>query len=327
MSSKSQWSHHEEASPEGTAITSSQWDDAEKGLYDNTPTLPVLPPPAAHLDEKKEQIIESYSTANVTVPPPAPRPAAAKKSGPKPNRWILLQLWFNTYRKFFTFVTLLNLTGIVLAACDRFPYAENHLGALVLGNLLMAVLMRNELFLRFLYIISIYGLRSVRPPLAPFPNSTYAHQGCLLAVGTALHQVQRDVDPAACRRHPLGVCAVGCCVSQQAFIFLGWATLTALLSWLVYKVVDIIRYRAVQHPSVLATGILTNVAVIISVLSAFPWIRKSVPPPCLSRRLEENHQANKSTATTTTRSRDTTALSDGWASRYVTPPFRVRVGC
>jgi hypothetical protein len=46
----------------------------------------------------------------------------------------------------------------------------------------------------------------------------------------------------------------------------------------VYKVVDIIIYRATQHPAVIATGIITNVAVIISVLSAFPWVRKSVFP-------------------------------------------------
>jgi hypothetical protein len=47
----------------------------------------------------------------------------------------------------------------------------------------------------------------------------------------------------------------------------------------VYKIVDIIRFRTQQHPSVIATGIITNVAVIISVLSAFPWIRKSVALP------------------------------------------------
>jgi hypothetical protein len=44
--------------------------------------------------------------------------------------------------------------------------------------------------------------------------------------------------------------------------------------WLVYKIVDIIRYRAVQHPAVIASGIITNVFIIISVLSAFPWVRK-----------------------------------------------------
>ena len=46
-----------------------------------------------------------------------------------------------------------------------------------------------------------------------------------------------------------------------------------------YKIVDIIKYRAVQHKAVIATGIVTNVAVIISVISAFPWIRKSVLLP------------------------------------------------
>jgi hypothetical protein len=49
-----------------------------------------------------------------------------------------------------------------------------------------------------------------------------------------------------------------------------------LVSWLVYKIVDIVRYRAVQAPAVIATGIITNVFIIISVLSAFPWVRKSV---------------------------------------------------
>ena len=44
--------------------------------------------------------------------------------------------------------------------------------------------------------------------------------------------------------------------------------------WLVYKIVDIIKYRAVQHDAVIATGIITNAFVIISVLSAFPWVRK-----------------------------------------------------
>lgn len=43
-----------------------------------------------------------------------------------------------------------------------------------------------------------------------------------------------------------------------------------------FKIVDIIRYRYVQHSAVIATGIVTNVAVIISVLSAFPWVRKFV---------------------------------------------------
>lgn len=153
--------------------------DAEKGLYDNTHNLPVLPP-LADVDQKTqiytETLLSPISPIYEGITPSSSVPVLSL-SGPaggqttkvkapvpavKTSRWILFQLWFNTYRKFFTFVTLLNLAGIIMAGLGRFPYAENHLGALVLGNLLCAILMRNELFLRVLYTIAIYGLRSVR---------------------------------------------------------------------------------------------------------------------------------------------------------------------
>jgi hypothetical protein len=181
----STWSHGEATTLGGH---NQDFDDAEKGLYDNTQSLPVLPP-LAHVDQKTliyiETLLSPTSPIHEGITPfssvpelslswptgwQAPNatvsdPAAKKPSHPKEkiSRWILFRLWANTYRKFFTFVTLLNLTGIIMAALGRFPYAENHLGALVLGNLLCAILMRNELFLRCLYTISIYGLRSVRP--------------------------------------------------------------------------------------------------------------------------------------------------------------------
>lgn len=150
-----------------------EFDDAEKGVYQNMQRLPVLPP-TAMLNEKKEISTKiavspvSPSTPSQMTPAPLKpvQPSEPPKKSPPPkkraSRWIRFQLWFNTYRKFFTFVTLLNLVGIIMAALDRFPYAKNHLGALVLGNLLCAILMRNELFLRFLYLISIHGLRRVR---------------------------------------------------------------------------------------------------------------------------------------------------------------------
>jgi hypothetical protein len=47
-----------------------------------------------------------------------------------------------------------------------------------------------------------------------------------------------------------------------------------LLRWLLYKVVVILQYRAIQHPIVIASGLITNVCIIVSILSAFPWIRK-----------------------------------------------------
>jgi len=168
-------------------------DDAEQGLYDGTRHLPMILPQAL-LDPRLPTPAESTltlaaeartldgftPTSSVTVlslskpaqrkpsgSEKAPEPAAKKVAPPKPkaSRCILFSLWFNTYRMFFVFVTLLNLAGIILSILGRFPYAESHLGALVLGNLLCAIMVRNELFLRFLYLIAIYGLRSVRTSL------------------------------------------------------------------------------------------------------------------------------------------------------------------
>jgi hypothetical protein len=55
-------------------------------------------------------------------------------------------------RKLFTFVVTLNMVGLVLAASGHFPYALKWTGAMALGNLNFAILMRNELFGRFLYL-------------------------------------------------------------------------------------------------------------------------------------------------------------------------------
>jgi hypothetical protein len=172
-------------------------DDAEKGMYESTTELTVSPP-FAYLGQDRATQLRRLETQRLPLSPlspyhegitpnpsipdlslkwpiasPAarrgsinaaalkttiapPKPAPSKK--PKVPRWVLIDLWFNTYRKFFTFITLLNLVGIIMTALGRFSYGENHLGALVLGNLLAAVLFRNELWMRFLYMACIYGL-------------------------------------------------------------------------------------------------------------------------------------------------------------------------
>jgi hypothetical protein len=140
------------------------FDAAEKGLYDSTESLAVLAPVHEGSTPNSSVPVLSLSCPAGFKPPAVPEPAAEPaRPKQKISRWLLFTIWFNTYRKFFTFVTLFNLVGIIMASLGRFPYAENHLGALVLGNLLCAILMRNELFLRFLYIIAIYGLRSASP--------------------------------------------------------------------------------------------------------------------------------------------------------------------
>jgi hypothetical protein len=45
--------------------------------------------------------------------------------------------------------------------------------------------------------------------------------------------------------------------------------------WLVFKVVSNFRHLDVNHDAILIMGVLTNTAVIISALSAFPWVRNT----------------------------------------------------
>ena len=101
---------------------------------------------------------------------PNPLPLS-KQPSRKVSLSIRMALWFNTYRfvlslsistplititiyrKFFVFTVTLNLIGLILAITNTWSYPRHYTGAFVLGNLLVAILMRNELFGRFLYLI------------------------------------------------------------------------------------------------------------------------------------------------------------------------------
>jgi hypothetical protein len=56
-------------------------------------------------------------------------------------------------RKFFTFIVIMNLVGLICAGVDVWHYPRRYTSPLVLGNLFAAVLVRNELFGRFLYLV------------------------------------------------------------------------------------------------------------------------------------------------------------------------------
>lgn len=46
----------------------------------------------------------------------------------------------------------MNIIGMALAVTGQWSYPRNYTGACVLGNLLTAILMRNEIFGRLLYL-------------------------------------------------------------------------------------------------------------------------------------------------------------------------------
>lgn len=148
--------------------------DVEKGLSTELECLPKRPT-AAYLATNPTTSVVTQGHQPQTLPTlpeesiPAPYrevtksiPIPSNPTDERTSRWTLLHLWFNTYRKFFVLCTSLNLAAMIAAGLGHFAYAVQNSGAMVLGNLLFAVLVRNELFLRFLYLVTIYGLRSVR---------------------------------------------------------------------------------------------------------------------------------------------------------------------
>ncbi|KAJ7076832.1 hypothetical protein B0H15DRAFT_790089 [Mycena belliarum] len=172
------------------------------------------------------------------------RPHPAKDIPPlafpvKPNRhvgrMIKFRLWFNTYRKFYTLVLTLNIIGLGFAATGKWEYPRRYTGAFILGNLQAAILVRNELFGRLLYLV-INTLFAKWPPL-------WFRLSCTSVL-----------------QH-LGGIHSGC------------ATSGAL--WLVFRIVMIFANYHHYPVSITAAGIVTSVAVFISILSALPWVRES----------------------------------------------------
>lgn len=54
--------------------------------------------------------------------------------------------------RFFAFTFALNSVGLILCTTGRWRYPKDYTGAFIVGNLLLSVLVRNELFARFLYL-------------------------------------------------------------------------------------------------------------------------------------------------------------------------------
>lgn len=146
----------------------------------------------------------------------------------------------------------LNLTGLGLAIAGVWVYPRQYTGAFVLGNLLTAILMRNELFGRFLYLVV---------------NTLFAKVGtrnCMLSI-ELIYRVQWT--PLKFR---LGCTSV---LQHLGGIHSGCATSGFL--WLIFRVATILINHRSNHEAVLVLGVLTNILVGISIASAFPWVRNT----------------------------------------------------
>jgi hypothetical protein len=157
------------------------YNDAERGTndvhYDPTTVSSPRSIDEKVVDSEKDKTPVVISDISFEVVPVSKATQSKPPAKKEVSKWISWTLWFNMYRlvsitgmsigrmamflisllvpltgRLFTFVVTLNMVGLVLAVSGHFPYANRRTSAMVLGNLNFAVLMRNELFIRFLYL-------------------------------------------------------------------------------------------------------------------------------------------------------------------------------
>lgn len=114
-------------------------------------------------------------------------------------------------RKFYIFVASMNAIGIFLAAIGEWQYPRKYTGAFVLGNLLTAILMRNELFGRFLYLIVNTLFAKVS---ADRPRTITLYLLCAFPVDTTMVPAGMHVGAATSRRDSLRMRDFGLCMAD-----------------------------------------------------------------------------------------------------------------
>ena len=145
-------------------------------------------------------------------------------------------------------------------------YAHRYTSAFVLGNVLTAILVRNELFGRFLYLFVNASFAKVcfRFSFSFEPNSQYDLKWPRLKFRLACTSVLQH----------LGGIHSGCATSG----FL----------WLFFKVVVILKEHKKNLKSTLAMGVLTFIVVGVTIVSAFPWVRNTHHKSATESHLSSN---------------------------------------
>ena len=174
-------------------------------------------------------------------------------------------------RKLFTFVITLNTIALVLAASGHFPYAIKWTSAMALGNLNFAVLMRNELFGRFLY--SFVNTCFAKVAISIFYPISW--NGCSLFISG--HHCGGDLAVRLFFRYfnTLSVVGMNLTMASQHLGGIHSGCAMSGTAWLALKVVNNFRHHSINPDVILVIGTLTNIALIIGASSAFPWVRNT----------------------------------------------------
>ncbi|KAL0398491.1 UNVERIFIED_CONTAM: hypothetical protein Sradi_2192400 [Sesamum radiatum] len=184
-------------------------------------------------------IEEGYEEGKVSQPPsplPAPPPKSApkKQSSSRLSVILLDQGLFTVYKRLFVVCLALNITGLVLAAVGRFPYARNRAALFSIANIFALVLCRSEAFLRIVFWLAVNVLGWSWVPLR------------LKTMTTSLLQC-------------LGGIHSSCGVSSVA--------------WLIYALVLTLKDRENTTPEIIGVASTILGLLCLSCLAAFPLVR------------------------------------------------------
>ncbi|WAQ84130.1 hypothetical protein PtA15_4A581 [Puccinia triticina] len=223
------------------------------------------------------------------------------------NRWITVLTWFTPYRQLFFLIFCLNITGVVLAFSNSWAWAKRQATPLVVGNILVAIAIRSEWVLRFLYWVAI---KTFRPSLFPLWLRVKVvgilyhvgglHSGCGISALLWLSVASSNQFQEANRHHTIPLVALGICLacititcfSAFPFIrgrhhnffeimhrFVGWA---GIVSTIVFVILDSLWDVVEQRWDSRASRLITKPALwfltaIVAVI-IFSWITISKVP-------------------------------------------------
>ncbi|KAI7938310.1 hypothetical protein MJO28_015230 [Puccinia striiformis f. sp. tritici] len=83
---------------------------------------------------------------------------------PKITPWIKITTWFTPYRQLFLLAFGINLIGAAFGLSRRWMWSLEHVMPIMMGNILLAIAIRSEWVLRFIYWIAV---KSFRPRFFP----------------------------------------------------------------------------------------------------------------------------------------------------------------
>ncbi|KZT65437.1 hypothetical protein DAEQUDRAFT_523040 [Daedalea quercina L-15889] len=187
-------------------------------------------------DEKKDLTVAQV----LPVPSEKKETLASPPPKPKPgvykySKWVIWTLWYDMYRKLFTIVFSVNIILFGFAVSGHWSYAYKYGGAMAVGNFNVSVLVRNEIFGRCLYGFVNFCFAKWSP--------LWWRLGCTSVL-----------------QH-LGGIHSGCAVSG--------------VIWITLRTVHVYVNHAVYPNALLAWAVIANLALFITMVSGFPWVRNT----------------------------------------------------